>query len=300
MNIFIVGGTGYLGSVVIEKLIGAGHTVSALTRSEASAARVRENGAEPVPGSLADTEILAASARDADAVVYAASDYASTEESVREELAAVQALVDGAGEAGAGTPVIYTSTGLVYGANATDTDEDAVLPDVSAQPVKVAAERIVLGAAGVTGMSVRAGLIFGRGGTVLLTSLIAGARAHGAAAYIDEGANSWAPIHVDDLADLYVRALERPVAGAYNAVGDVPFTFKELAEAIGDLTGAPAVSIPFAVAEQSMGSAVTTLTSTSSLSAAKARSTFGWTPAAGSLTDDVRYGSYASSGTSAS
>lgn len=293
MQVFIVGRTGHLGSVVVEQLIAAGHAVTALARTQASAAKGLEAGAEPVLGSLVDLAVLAAAARDADAVVFAASDYAATEESMHVELAAVQALVSGVSEAGSSKPVIYTSTGLVYGPAAVDTNEDLVLPEASAQPVKAAAERIVLGAEGITGITIRAGLIFGRGGTLPLTGLIAAARVHGASTYIDEGANSWLPVHVDDLAALYVRALEQPVSGAYNAVGDVPFTFKELAEAIGELTGAPAVSIPFSVAEQSMGAGAKTLTSHSTLSATKARDTFSWVPTARSLTEDVRNGSYA-------
>jgi nucleoside-diphosphate-sugar epimerase len=295
MKVFIIGGTGYLGSVIVERLISAGHVVTALSRSEASSAKLSDSGAEAILGSLTDIDVLRLAAADADAVVYAASDYAATGESTGIELAAVAAIVAGASAAGTGKPVIYTSTGLVYGPDAIETDEDAVLPEVSAQPVKVAAERIVLGTPGITGISIRAGLIFGRGGTVLLTSLIGAARAHGVATYIDDGANAWLPVHVDDLADLYVRALEHPKAGAYNAVGDVPFTFKELAEAIGELTDAAVVSIPFSVAEQSMGAGAKTLTSTSSLSAAKARATFGWTPGPISLTEDVRSGSYATS-----
>ncbi|MEF2977641.1 NAD-dependent epimerase/dehydratase family protein [Subtercola sp. YIM 133946] len=295
MKVFIVGATGYLGSVIVQRLVGAGHSVTALSRSDASDATLLAAIATPVRGSLADTETLTTAASRADAVVYAASDYAATEQSMQVELAAVAALVDGAGRAARGKPVIYTSTGLVYGPDASpaDTDESAALPEISAQPVKVAAERIVLGSAEITGISVRAGLIFGRGGTVLLTGLIAAARAHGVATYIDEGANTWLPVHVDDLADLYLRALEHPVGGAFNAVGDVPFSFRELAEAIGELTGAAVVSIPLSVAEQSMGPAATTLTSTSSLSAAKAKATFGWAPADRSLIDDVRHGSYA-------
>ena len=293
MKIFITGGTGYLGSVLVEHLIGAGHEVAALARSTASAQRLTEAGATPVLGSLADTAILTRAAGEADAVIHAAVDYSMSEESTRTELAAVTALVAGAGSAGTGKPVIYTSTGLVYGFDAgQDSSEDTVLPEASAQPVKVAAERIVLDAAGTTSIVVRAGLIFGRGGTGLVTGLIESAATNGVATYIDEGSNSWLPVHVDDLADLYVRAISAPVAGIFNAVGDIRFSFRDLAEAIGDLTGTPAVSVPFAAAEQALGPAARVLTTTSGLVSTKARETFGWTPSNRSLIDDVRHGSY--------
>ena len=292
MNVFIIGGTGYLGSVIVEHLLTAGHTVTALARSDSSAELLSAAGAIPVTGSLSDTGVLRAAAATADAVVYAASDYAATEESMREELDAVTAIVNGAGASRAETPVIYTSTGLVYGYDPTDVTEDADLPTVSAQPVKAHAEQIVLNADDVTGIVIRAGLIFGRGGTGLVTGLIAAAAQNGASTYVGDGANTWHPVHVDDLADLYVRAIERPVAGIFNAAGTVPFSFKDLADAIGDLTGTPSVSVPFDVAETRMGTFARTLTSTSRLLATKARSTYDWQPDARSLIDDVRNGSY--------
>lgn len=290
MNVFIIGGTGYLGGVVVERLFAAGHAVTGLARSQESAERLSRVGATPVLGSLSDVDVLTTAARAADAVVYAASDYTPTDASMQVELDAVSALVAGVG-ARPGVPLVYTSTGLVYGVDPVDATEDAVLPEVSAQPVKAKAERIVLGAPG--GIVFRAGLVFGRGGTGLVTGLIAAAKADGASTYIDSGENAWYPVHVEDLADLYLRAVEHPVPGVFNAVGETPFTFRDLAAAIGELTGTPAVSVPLAVAEQRMGPAVRSLTSSSHLVATKARAAYGWEPRPISLVEDVRHGSYA-------
>lgn len=293
MKVFITGGTGYLGTVLVEHLVAAGHDVTALARSDASAARLHEAGAAPVAGSLSDTEVLAGAAAAADAVIHAAVDYTMTDESTTTELAAVEALVAGAASGSVPKPLVFTSTGLVYGFEENrDTSEDAVLPEVSAQPVKVAAERIVRGEEGIAGIVLRAGLVFGRGGSALVTGLIQSAQQTGTSIYVGDGENAWTPVHVDSLADLYVAALERPVAGVYNAVGAVPFTFRALAEAIGDLTGKPVASVSLEVAEQRFGPAARTLTTTSRLDASKARDTFGWSPAPRSLIDDVRSGSY--------
>ncbi|PZR53167.1 hypothetical protein DNL40_09250 [Xylanimonas oleitrophica] len=293
MKVFITGGTGYLGSVVVQHLVAGGHEVSALARSHQSARRLTRAGAVPIRGSLADTRLLADAAADADAVIHAAVDYSMTDEAAQTELAAVTALVAGAGTARTGKPVIYTSTGLVYGFDPDhDASEDATLPQVSAQPVKVAAERVVLGAAGITSIVVRAGLLFGRGGSSMITGLIDHATTNGRSIYVDEGDNTWLPLHVDDLARLYTRALCHPVAGVFNAAGEVRFSFRGLAEAVGQLTATPAVSVPLAAAEQAFGPAARVLTTTSRLSSSKARSAFGWAPSDRSLIEEILVGSY--------
>jgi len=75
-------------------------------------------------------------------------------------------------------------------------------------PAKLAGERLVREAAGLNGMIIRAGLIYGRGGTMLLTSLIGAATRSGTAIHIGAGDNERTPVHVDDPARLYLRALE--------------------------------------------------------------------------------------------
>jgi nucleoside-diphosphate-sugar epimerase len=293
MKVFVTGGTGYVGSVLVEKLLASGHEVRALARSEKSSTALQDAGAHPVRGELADVEVLRSEAAAADAVVHTAVEYAMTAESQATELAAVAALTEGAGSQGVGRPVVYTSTGLVYGFDpAQDRSEDAVLPEISAQPVKAAAERIVLGRSGITPIVVRAGLVYGRGGSGLVTGLIDGAIRTGAATYIDDGSNTWIPVHVDDLADLYLAAIENPTPGAFNAVGASPFSFRELAEAIAALTGAAPVSIPLEAAEQQLGPFARVLRTDSTISAAKARETFGWAPGGVTILDDVRAGSY--------
>jgi nucleoside-diphosphate-sugar epimerase len=293
MKVFITGGTGYVGSVLVEKLVASGHEVRALARSDTSSAALADAGAHPARGELADVALLRTEASTADAVIHAAVDYSMTPESQAVELAAVAALTEGAGSQSAGRPVVYTSTGLVYGFDPDqDRSEDAELPEVSAQPVKSAAERIVLGTPGITPIVVRAGLVYGRGGSGLVTGLIDSATRTGMATYIGDGSNSWSPVHVDDLAALYLAAVEKPAPGVFNAVGPRPFSFRELAEAIAELTGAQPVSIPFEVAEQQLGPYAHVLRTNSTMTAEKARDTFGWVPTGVPILDDIRAGSY--------
>jgi nucleoside-diphosphate-sugar epimerase len=293
VQVFITGGTGYLGSALVERFVAAGHDVVALTRSAESAASATRAGARPLPGNLNDTALLEEAADRADAVVHAAVDYDGGDEAFATEAAAVEALTRGAGKAGTAKPFLYTSTNLVYGLDpAQSRDEDAELPEPGLQPEKLVGERLVREAAGLNGMIIRAGLVYGRGGSLLLTSLIDAAARSGTAVYVGAGDNEWTPVHVDDLARLYLTALEHPVAGTYNAAGPRRFTFRELAEAIADLTGATATSITAAHAEAAMGPRAALLGSSAHVTSRKAHETFGWSTGGPTLPDDVRSGSY--------
>ncbi|QAY58582.1 NAD-dependent epimerase/dehydratase family protein [Microbacterium protaetiae] len=293
MKVFLTGGTGYVGSVLREHLLAAGHEVDALARTTAGAQRLTAAGATVVRGSLADTGVLRAAAARAEAVVHAAFDGAMTDDAAATELAAVRALAAGAGESKTAKPVLYTSTGLVYGIDPRqDRHEDAQLPERSAQPVKGEGERALLTAEGITPIVFRAALVHGRGGSKLVTGLISSAASTGAAPYIDEGAHVWDAIDVDDLANLYVAALAHPLAGVYNVKGEHPFTMRELAQAVSTVTGAQPVSLPRESASATLGPLALVLGAPGLLAGDKARSTFDWTPVGGSLLDDIRDGSY--------
>lgn len=293
MKIFLTGGTGYVGSVLLEHLVAEGHVVEALTRSTAGAARLTDAGATPVRGSLADADVLRAAAARSDAVIHAAFDSTMSEHASATELTAVRALASGAGESASGKPVLYTSTALVYGVDPDqDRHEDAPLPERSAQPVKAEAERVLLTAAGITPIVMRVALVHGRGGSGLLTTLIADAASTGTAAYIDDGTQVWDAIHVDDLADLYVAALTRPCSGVYNAKGGPSFTQRELAEAIGAVTDAHPLSLSRENAAAALGPLALILGAPGTLAGDKARTTFAWAPVRGSLLNDLRGGSY--------
>ncbi|GAA2868579.1 NAD-dependent epimerase/dehydratase family protein [Nonomuraea rubra] len=291
MRIFITGASGYVGGVVAEHLVKAGHDVAALARSGGARERVEALGAKAVPGGLEDHETLRTAAAGADAVVHAAVDYLHPGMGEMED-GALRAMLDGLN---AGGTFVYTSTGLVYpdGEGVAVDEERPLDPAASPQPYKVLGERQVLAAGHVTGAVVRAALVYGRGGSGLLQGLIAGGRQSGTVPYIGDGANAWSSVHVDDLAALYAAILERPSPGTVvNAAAGEGTPFRRIAEAVAGLTGARAVSLTIEQAEQAMGPFAAVLARSAPMDSSRARRLFGWEPTGPGLLDDLAAGSY--------
>jgi nucleoside-diphosphate-sugar epimerase len=292
MQVFMTGASGYLGGVVAEHLVAAGHAVTALARSEEARSRVEARGARAVPGDLGNAQVLRGAAQDTDAVVHLAVDYFDPQ--MREiEQGALEAMLSAPG---AGRIFVYTSTGLVYPdtGGRPVTEDFAIAPESSPQPYKVLGEQQVLAADKVAATVIRASMIYGRGGSGLLDRLIDGGRQQGMVPYIGEGANEWSSVHVDDLAELYVAAVAKGLSGVVvNAASRTRTSMRQLAEAVAAATGARAVSLTVEQAEQTMGAgAAATLTRSSPLDPTRAERLFGWRASSASLVEELTTGSY--------
>ncbi|NJP95179.1 NAD-dependent epimerase/dehydratase family protein [Nonomuraea sp. FMUSA5-5] len=291
MRIFITGASGYVGGVVTEHLVKAGHEVRALARSESARERVAGLGAVAVAGGLQDHEALRMAAGDADAVVHAAVDYFHPEMGEIER-GAVAAMLAGMHD---GSTFVYTSTGLVYPDTKGETVDEGypVDPATSSQPYKVLGERQVLAAGHVAGAVIRASLVHGRGGSGLLRGLIGAGRQSGTVPYVGEGAAEWSSVHVDDLAALYTAILDRPDPGiVVNAAGVERTPLRRIAEAVAELTGARAISLTVEQAVAAMGEQAVALTRSAPMDASRARRLLGWAPAGPTLLEDLTAGSY--------
>ncbi|WNV86045.1 NAD-dependent epimerase/dehydratase family protein [Umezawaea sp. Da 62-37] len=284
MHVFLTGGSGYVGRALLTRLVADGHRVTALARSDAAAGLVGRAGAEVVRGDLTDLAVLRVSAVGADAVVHTAVDYTDPDMGPLEEKALDAMLGHGR--------FVYTSSTLVYGdtGDRRATEDTPVAAD-GVQPFKVDGERRVLAEGGLV---LRPGLVFGDGGSSMIGGMLAGARESGAATYVGDGANAWSAVHVRDLVELYALVLTRPVeTGVLNAVAHPAPTMLELATAVGQVTGTPAVSIPVERARETMGPFADQLTRPLVADSSRATALVGWRPQGPGLLEDVTTGSYA-------
>ena len=295
MKIFIVGGSGYVGSRVLEKLVARGDEVVALSRREASDDVLRTMGAQPLRGDVQEKSLIERQAAAADCTVWAAAFDPA-------ELPVLQAVVAALGAAR--KSLVYTSgTAVIAKLTSGEHDEAIFAEDSPFTPprfleVRVAGEKIVLdGAAiGARTMVVRPPLVYGNGGSTQIPALFDSAKRSGAVRYVGRGLNRWSFIHIDDLAALFVAAADRGIGGAtYHAVAGEA-DFRGMAEAAGRAIGRPATGWPLAQAESDDGYgkffAKIVLGSSSRTTSALTEKALGWTPQRRDLLEDIEFGSY--------
>lgn len=293
MRVFVTGATGFIGSAIVQDLLGAGHQVLGLARSDASAAVLDELGVEVHRGDLADPAGLAAAARACDGVIHTAfihdfSQYEANGETDRRVLAAMADAL-----AGTDKPLVSTS-GMTMKPGRLGTEDD--LPDVEGIGRVRAKSEEVLAAAdrGVRAMVVRLPpTVHGRGDKGFVPQFIATARRTGFAAYVGDGTNRWPAVHRLDAARLYRLALEKGAAGTrLHGVGEEGVAFRDIAQTIGAGVGVPVRSLAPEEALGHFGFLGAFAGMDRSVSSAITRQTLGWSPEQPGLLADLREGGY--------
>lgn len=293
MEVFLTGATGYIGTSVAEALQKAGHKVTGLARTPEKAKQIEARGVRACPGDLLKPETVAAPAGAAEGVIHTAN--TNDANSAQADAAAVRAILESL--EGSGKPFVYTSGVWVLGSTGSKVaDERTPLNPTPLVAHRPAIEQEVLGYKdrGVRAIVIRPALVYGRGGSI--PKMIAqSARETGAARYVGDGENRWPFVDVNDLAQLYVLALEKaPPGSLYLAAHGPSYRVLEVAEAasIGAGANGKTQATPLDEARKTMHAFADALVLDQQVSGEKAKKELGWSPRAGSVLDDLKTGSY--------
>src|ERR1700677_908967 len=254
MRIFVTGASGWIGSATVPELLGAGHEVIGLARSDASARALEAAGAAVQRGDLDDPDSLAKAAADSDGVIHLAFQH---EVAFGGDFPAAAAADRRAGEAmgaalaGSDRPLVLASGLLALAPGRVATEDDELVPrdPVRASPAGLRASTGLL-TLSLRGVGVRSSVlrfpptVHGVGDNGFIATFVAIARQRGVAGYVGEGSNRWPAGHRSDAARLARLAVEAAPAGSVlHAVGDGGVPFREIAEAMGRHLSVPTASV---------------------------------------------------------
>lgn len=297
-RIFMTGGSGYIGSVVVEQAIPKGYEIYALSRTEASDEKIKARGAVPVRGNLESYDVLREQSAQADIVLHLADaltdnlggDYA---EVIRIDKVAIDAI--GTGLEGTNKPLVTTSGTLVVEATGAETTEESPLCEKPLNGrIKSEKYALMLVNKNIKVSAIRlAPYVYGRGGSGIKLFMIMYANSADAF-YIDDGPVKTSAVHVDDAAALYLLAAEKANAGdIFNGASISNVTTRELAEAMGSILELPVKSLSHSNAVEKFGEFLARfINAENQASGEKAKRQLGWEPKGPGILHDIKAGSY--------
>jgi len=294
MRIFVTGATGFIGSAIVQELIGSGHQVLGLARSDAGAASLRAAGAQVHRGDIEDFDNLKRGAAASDGVIHTAfnHDFSKFAANCEADRLAIEAL--GSALEGSDRLLIVTGGLALLAKDRLATEDDPPVPVSDTYPRASEAAAAALAERGVHTSVVRLPQVHDDVKQGLVTYLVGLAREKGVSAYVGEGLNRWAAVHRFDAAHLYRLAIENGAADArYHAVAEDGVSFREIAEVICRGLNVPVVSKPAEEAASHFGWLARFTGLDLTASSARTRQRLGWRPTRPGLIADLEQMQYA-------
>jgi nucleoside-diphosphate-sugar epimerase len=292
MRIFVTGASGWIGSAVVPELLGAGHQVIGLARSDAAAEVVAALGAEVRRGDLDDLAGLRAAAADSAGAVHLGynHDFSQMGAAAQTDRAAIEAIGESLPE---GSPFAIASGVLGLGDGGVATEKDQ--PPAGVHP-RIENARVALSFAekGIRPLIVRfAPTVHGDGDHGFLATLVGVAREKGVSAYVEDGSNVWPAVHRFDAATLVRLAVEKAPAGSVlHATAELGVPTREIAEAIGRGLNLPVESVPADKAPDHFGWIGRFFAFGNPVSSEATQQLLGWHPVHSGLIADLDAGYY--------
>jgi nucleoside-diphosphate-sugar epimerase len=296
MRIFVTGASGWIGAPTVEQLVGEGHEVVGLARSDEAAATVAATGATVLRGSLDDLDILRDAAAASDGVLHLAfrHDIAFTGDFAG-AVAADRRAIETFGHAleGSNRPLVIASGTLGLTPGRVGTEEDR--PDPNAHP-RIANAHLTLSLADhkVRSSVIRyAPTVHGAGDHGFIATLVEIARTRRVAGYLGDGSNRWPAVHRFDAATLTRLVVENAPAGSvWHATDEEGVPTRDIAAAIGRRLGVPVESIPAESAAEHFGFLADFFGTDAPASSHLTRERLGWRPDRPGLLADLDAGVY--------
>jgi len=283
-KIVITGVTGYIGGTIAKKLLEKNYSVTGLVRNEADVKKLELLGIESIVGSIHDETVLKDAVSDADAVIHtadSADDAYAADSFIR--------LLEGSGKT-----FIFTSGSAIFGGKENGEKNDFVFTeDIPVNPRLEMASRVLINQyvlqsakQNIRSIVIVPTMVYGTGlglkkVSIQIPALINFSKEKGFGVYFGKGENRWSNLHIEDLADLYILALEKAKPGSLYYAENGSSTIKNLAENISrqyNLLPAQSISIQEAVNTFGPAGGYFGFASNSLCSSDKAKIELGWNP----------------------